>query len=117
MSKFTKSMLTTGMRIVHRNGDVGIILKDIGCIAEEDGFCSLDDFAEFLYFDDGYVQDREWDIVKVYEGFTLNSRVLDFGALGKLLWEEKKSEKDLKIEELEKTIAEAQKQLQELKDM
>lgn len=116
MNKFTKSMLTTGMRIVHRNGDVGIILKDIGCIAEEDGFCNLDDFAESLHYYDGYYREKEWDIVEVYEGFTLNTCVLNFQRLGKLLWKEK-SEKDLKIEELEKTIEEAQKQLQELKEM
>lgn len=114
--EFTKDMLRTGMRVVHRNGDVGIVLKDIKCIAEQDGFCNLANYSESLSY---HNSDRritsKWDIVKVYEGFTLDNRILDFKSFGCLIWERKEeTEQQKQIRELEETIKKAQEQIENL---
>lgn len=79
-----KSDLTTGMRVEHRSGWVGIVLKDIGVIGYDNGYSFLTYWDEYLFNMDE--TDRSWDIVKVYEGFVANSAVLNLKEKGKLLW-------------------------------
>lgn len=96
----------TGMRVVHRNGDVGIVLKDIGVIAYIDGFNVLSSFNSML------CEDREeWDIVEVYEGYTKNRRLVDFSQKGKLIWKEStetQAQKELRT--LQEQISKLQEQ-------
>lgn len=112
MQEFDKSKLTTGMRVVHENGEVGIILKDIGVIAYKDGFNMIEDFNS----DDDLEQATAWKLNKVYKGYQANSKVLDHSRLGELIWErkEEETEQQKRIRELKATIDNAIKQLEEL---
>lgn len=107
VKEFDKSKLTTGMRVVHNNGDVGIVLKDIGVIAYKDGFNMIEDIDS----DD----ELDWEIYKVYEGYAAHCAVLDHSRLGELIWERKEeTEQQKRIRELKETIDNAGKQLEEL---
>lgn len=120
VKEFTKDMLTTGMRVMHRNGEVGIVLKDIGVLSyRNNGFNYLDDYGFTLsYLDRDWDDTGEWDIVKVYEGFTQDSRVIDHKELGELLWERvKETPQQKQIAALQQTIKKAQAQLDELQKL
>lgn len=113
--EFTKDILRTGMRVVHRNGKIGIILKDIDVIALENGYNSVKSYSDRLlvhFYDDG------WDIMKVYEGYQNNRKVIDFNELGELIWERKEeTEQQKQIRELQETIKKAQEQIEKLQKL
>lgn len=112
--EFTKDMLRTGMRVVHRNGKVGIILKDIDVIALENGYNNVESYSDRIIV---HSYDESWDIMKVYGGYQNNRKVLDFNELGQLVWERKEeTEQQKRIRELQETIKKAQYQLEELKE-
>lgn len=105
MQEFDKNKLTTGMRVVHKNGEVGIVLKDIGVIVYKDGFNLISDFDDF----------EVWKLNKVYKGYEAHAKVLDHANLGELIWERKEeTEQQKRIRELKETIDNASKQLEEL---
>lgn len=110
MQEFDKSKLTTGMRVVHKNGKVGIVLKDIDLIAYKGGYNFISDFdAEDCNDPEG------WKLDKVYQGYKANAKVLDYARLGELIWERKEeTEQQKRIRELKETIDTASKQLEEL---
>lgn len=109
---FNVDEFRTGQRVVYRNGEVGIVLKDIEVIGLKDGFNLIPKQNQFEYsaFNENYTID------KIYKGFTSNAHVLDFNELGELIWKrEVETEAQKKVKELEQTIFNAQKQLAELK--
>ena len=64
---FTKSDLKNGDVIVRRNGNVGVVMVDLGVLIADDGWNDLDDINEDLTDCDTIVYDDEgYDIVKVY---------------------------------------------------
>lgn len=117
VKEFTKDMLTTGMRVMHRNGKVGIVLKDIDTIVYQDGFNCLNDYnTTLLHFINR--QSEKWDIIKVYDGFTQHSFVLNHEALGNIIWERvEETPQQAQIRELQDTIKKAQAQLDELQKL
>lgn len=107
---FNVDEFRTGMRVVYRNGEVGIVLKDIKVIGLQGAFNSLPEQYEFEKDEDG------WTIDEVYSGFKNHSSVLVFEKKGALLWKrEVETEAQKRVKELEQTILNAQKQLAELK--
>jgi hypothetical protein len=117
--EFTKVDLKTGMRVVYRNSKVGIILKDIGVIAlGGGGFSRITEYnSNFIWGENCNVDNSDWDIIKVYGGFTEDSKVLNHSYLGRILWERKEqspAQKELealkqKSKELNDQIAKLEK--------
>lgn len=125
---FLKSDLKTGMKVVNRGGDEFIVFldcvhgynnnrhKDILVSKNLTKWSSLSNYSEFLICNCGldimsvYVPTHPYSITGIYDEWDL-------------LWErEEKTEKQLKIEELEEkieelkdTINKAQEQIEELK--
>lgn len=103
--------LKTGMRVMHKNGKIGIVFADVGVIGYKGGY----NLVAFLNYN---LQDREgdseWDVDKVYGGYVYHSGLLDLNDLGSLVWD-RYDPNAAKIDELEATIKQAQEQLEELK--
>jgi hypothetical protein len=116
--EFTKADLKTGMKVVLRSGDEGIVMK---------GFISNDFGGDvIIYMDGGWDRLSEYsdDLSDKYPALDIMSvflaerprQLLTSKGKFKLLWNrEEKTEQQKKIEELEVTIKKAQEQIQELK--
>ena len=117
--EFTKDMLRTGMRVVHRNGMVGIVFKDVGVISYGSvaGYNSLKGFE---YFEESSCEDDvdyAYLIDRVYEGYQ-DSFIINFNKLGELIWERKEeTEQQKQIQELQETIKKAQDQIERLQKL
>lgn len=118
-----KSEVKTGMRVKHRNGDIGIILKDIEVIVYKDGYNNFSDchYSESLESIDR--EDSDLDIVEVFRGFTQHSDVFNHDVVGETIWREGAQETsphqvvDLnllitKIEDLTKELSELKSKIQ-----
>lgn len=103
--------LKTGMRVVHKNGKIGIIFADMGIIGYKGGYNLVNSLNTNLQDRDG---ESEWDVDKVYGGYVYHSGLLDLSQLGSLVWD-RYDTATAKINELEATIKQAQEQLEELK--
>lgn len=62
---FTKSDIKNGDVIVRRNGEVEIAIVDLGVFISPDGWNNYDNILEDLTAEDGWLDDNQWDIVKV----------------------------------------------------
>lgn len=115
--EFTKDMLRTGMRVVHRNGEVGIVFKDVSTIGYKDGFDCLKGYDENLYIlERDWDGCADWDIMKVYDGYSQHTNLINFNKLGELIWERKEeTEQQKQIRELQETIKKAEEQIEKLK--
>lgn len=116
---FTKDMLRTGMRVVHRNGMVGIVFKDVGVISYGPvaGFNSLKNYE---YFEESFCEDEvdyAYLVDKVYAGYQ-DGYIINFNKLGELIWERKEeTEQQRQIRELQDTIKKAQEQIENLQKL
>lgn len=119
-----KSEVKTGMRVKHRNGEIGIILKDIDTIVYKDGYNNFSDehYSEDLESIEDF-DDAAWDIVEVFRGFTQHSEVFNHNVVGETIWRECAQETthpqvtDLsllisKIEDLTKELSEIKSKIQ-----
>jgi hypothetical protein len=115
MKQFKVEDLRTGMRVVYECGIVGLVMKDIGVIAMARPPV-IGEWGQFGYNCIKEIQcesNSDYDIIKVYEGFTTWG-ILNLESLGKLLWS-RDSEKD--FTELRK-LEEAQEFLEDkIKDL
>lgn len=106
---FTKSDLKTGMRVVHRNGEVGIVVKDLDVIIFKSGRNSLQNYTEDLLNSVHHA----YDISEVH--LTSIGYFLDLEVLGDLLWKrEEKSPEQIEAEAISKEISVLQSRLDEL---
>lgn len=111
-NKFDKSMLKDGMVVVTREGEKYLVLGDK--LLRNGGHNELG-----VYSDDMRVFDHsgDFDIVEVHEFVSAISLDINHWKLS-LLWKrEEKTPTQLKIEEMESSVAELQKQINELKQM
>lgn len=113
MNTLTLDMLSTGMRVIHNNGIVGIILKDIDCIiTQHHGFTLLCEVLGITAKD----PNDNWAIKEVYFGYR-RDLVLSFDDLNNMIWvREGLTQEQKQILELEETILKAQQQIQQLKE-
>lgn len=115
--QFTKNDLKTGMRVVHRNERVGIVLKDGGIIYYP--ACStetLSFFTNISSLEDGLSSRlfEAWDIIEVYSGY-LDGWIMNIKELGDLLWKrEEKSPEQIEAEKIAKEIESLKLRLEEL---
>ena len=117
-NKFNKSMLKDGMVVMLRNQNCahakGRLLVLNETIVDKEGYLSFSDYTNDLLSDDG---DVDFDIVQVFSVDNLTNMDINEWELS-LLWKrEEKSPTQLKIEEMESSVAELQKQINELKQM
>lgn len=111
-NKFDKSLLKDGMVVVTREGEKYLVLGDK--LLRNGGHNELGD-----YYDDMTLFDRsgDFDIVEVHEFVSAISLDINHWKLS-LLWKrEEKSPTQLKIEEMESSVVELQKQINELKQI
>lgn len=89
-------------------------MKDIGTLALQGGFNYINDLDDQLIFD----YDSDWTVDAVYQGYTTNSDVLNFQALGELVWKRNKQTPEQKqLQEVMDKISDLQKQAEILQSM
>ncbi|WP_443698970.1 hypothetical protein [Pseudomonas sp.] len=118
MTTFTKDMLRTGMRIKYNNGQVAIVLKDIGVLGMHDGFNNLSHLNDSLKDTEQFDDQVDWDVESVWKGYENNAKVLNFKALGDFIWKrEEKSPEQLQLDILLKQISELNTQATKLQEI
>lgn len=106
----TKSELKNGMGVVHRNGDIGFVIRDCHTnhhntkdfiVYPSGGFNRLNEYDNNL--NECEYHDSEWDIVKVLQ-FNTTTDMLNVNVeRATVLWE-RKEKKSLTLEEVEKLL-------------
>lgn len=117
-NKFDKSMLKDGMVVMLRNQNYpsskGRLLVLNETIVDKEGYLSFSDYTNDLLSEDG---DVNFDIVQVFSVDKLINMDIKDWTLTPVWKREDKSPTQLKIEEMESSVAELQKQINELKQI
>lgn len=111
-NKFDKSMLKDGMVVVTRGGERYLVLG--ANLVRGSGYNQLCTFKDDLISDDRH---RKYDIMEVGLPKFPTKLDIDTWTLTPVWKREEKSPTQLKIEEMESSVAELQKQINELKQM
>lgn len=111
-NKFDKSMLKDGMVVVDRVGERYLVLG--ANLVRGSGYNPLCTFKDDLISDDSL---RKYDIMEVWLPKFPTKLDIDMWTLIPVWKREEKSPTQLKIEEMESSVAELQKQINELKQM
>lgn len=117
-NKFDKSMLKDGMVVMLRNQNCpsskGRLLVLNETIVDKEGYLSFSDYTNDLLSEDG---DVNFDMIQVFSVDNLVNMDINDWTLTPVWKREEKSPTQLKIEEMESSVAELQKQINELKQM
>lgn len=99
----------TGMRVLYANGQVGMVMKDLGVVLFEDGYNFIEDT-------DSGIDRAGWNISKVYLAPTAYSEILNLARKGPKVWSNELSKLLGKRETLTLQINEVKAQLKSLED-